>query len=123
MKTGKLLGPLRLVWDRTGTRYPEGPHLYKIRGRYYLMIAEGGTEYGHMVTLARSDSPWGPFEPCPRNPILTHRETENDMPVQGTGHADLVEAGRRELVDGLPGVPARSPATFTTSGARPSSRR
>ena len=92
VKTGKLLGPLRLVWDRTGTRYPEGPHLYKIRGRYYLMIAEGGTEYGHMVTIARSDSPWGPFEACPRNPILTHRQTENDMPVQGTGHADLVEA-------------------------------
>ena len=57
------------------------------------MIAEGGTEYGHMVKIARSDSPWGPFEACPRNPILTHRDTENDMPVQGTGHADLVEAG------------------------------
>ena len=91
-RTGKLLEPLRLVWDRTGTRYPEGPHLYKIRGRYYLMIAEGGTEYGHTVTIARANSPWGPFEACPRNPILTHRQTENDMPVQGTGHADLVEA-------------------------------
>jgi len=42
--------------------------------------------------MARSDSPWGPFEPCPRNPILTNRQTENDVPVQGTGHADLVEA-------------------------------
>jgi alpha-N-arabinofuranosidase len=93
VKAGTLREPLRLVWDRTGTRYPEGPHLYKIRGRYYLMIAEGGTEYGHMVTIARADSPWGPFEPCPRNPILTHRQTENDWPVQGTGHADLVEAG------------------------------
>jgi beta-xylosidase len=92
VKTGKLLDPLRLVWDRTGTRYPEGPHLYKIEGRYYLMIAEGGTEYGHMVKVARSDSPWGPFEACPRNPILTNRQTENDVPVQGTGHADLVEA-------------------------------
>ncbi len=92
VKTGKLREPLRLVWDRTGARYPEGPHLYKIRGRYYLMIAEGGTEYGHMVAIARSDSPWGPFEACPRNPILTNRQTENDVPVQGTGHADLVEA-------------------------------
>ena len=27
-----------------------------------------------MVTIARASSPWGPFEPCPRNPILTHRE-------------------------------------------------
>jgi alpha-N-arabinofuranosidase len=92
VRTGKLLQPPRLVWDRTGARYPEAPHLYRIRGRYYLMIAEGGTEYGHMVTIARSDSPWGPFEPCPRNPILTNRQTENDVPVQGTGHADLVEA-------------------------------
>lgn len=90
--TGKLLQPLRLVWDREGTRYPEGPHLYKIRGRYYLLIAEGGTEYGHMVTIARADTPWGPFQACPRNPILTHRRTENDAPVQGTGHAELVEA-------------------------------
>jgi len=92
VKTGRLLQPLRLVWDRTGTRYPEGPHLYKARGRYYLLMAEGGTEYGHMVTVGRADTPWGPFEACPRNPILTHRQTENDVPVQGTGHADLVEA-------------------------------
>jgi alpha-N-arabinofuranosidase len=56
------------------------------------MIAEGGTEYGHMVTIARAGSPWGPFEACPRNPILTNRQTENDVPVQGTGHADLVQA-------------------------------
>ena len=89
--TGELLTPPRLIWEGTGGRYPEGPHLYRIGGRYYLLISEGGTEYGHMVTLARSDSPWGPFEPCPRNPILTHRDTQMDVPVQGTGHAELVE--------------------------------
>jgi xylan 1,4-beta-xylosidase len=89
--TGKLLTPTRLLWDRTGSRYPEGPHLYKIRGRYYLMIAEGGTEYGHMETIARADSPWGPWVPCPRNPILSNRLTEMDNSIQGTGHADLVE--------------------------------
>jgi xylan 1,4-beta-xylosidase len=94
VKTGKLLAPPRLIWDRTGARYPEGPHLYKIRGWYYLLIAEGGTEYGHVVTIARSRSPWGPFEACSRNPILTHRQTEMDQPVQGTGHADLVEDHR-----------------------------
>jgi alpha-N-arabinofuranosidase len=94
VESGKLLtSPPRLVWTGTGGRYPEGPHIYKIAGRYYLMISEGGTEYGHMVTLARASSPWGPFEPCPRNPILTHRNTTNDQPVQGTGHADLVEDG------------------------------
>lgn len=89
--TGRLLTPTRLIWDRTGSRYAEGPHLYRIGNRYYLMAAEGGTEYGHMEVIARSGSPWGPFEPCPRNPILSNRHTEMDVPIQGTGHADLVE--------------------------------
>src|SRR5262245_26506144 len=91
--SGKLLTPQRIVWKGTGGRYPEGPHIYKVRGRYYLMISEGGTEYGHMVTIARASSPGGPFEPCPRNPILTHRDTQLNQPIQGTGHADLVEDG------------------------------
>ncbi|HVV50253.1 MAG TPA: glycoside hydrolase family 43 protein [Polyangia bacterium] len=91
--SGKLLTAPRLVWKGTGGRYPEGPHLHKIGGRYYLMISEGGTEYGHMVTIARASSPWGPFEPCPRNPILTHRNTPLDQPIQATGHADLVQDG------------------------------
>ena len=88
--TGKLLTPPRIIWTGTGGKFPEGPHLYKIDGRYYLMIAEGGTEYGHMETLARADNPWGPFEPCPRNPILTHRERMHQ--IQATGHADLFQA-------------------------------
>jgi alpha-N-arabinofuranosidase len=92
--TGKLLTvPPRLLWGGTGGRYPEGPHLYKVSGRYYLMISEGGTEYGHMVTIARAGSPWGPFEACPRNPIFTHRNTPLSQPIQATGHADLVEDG------------------------------
>jgi xylan 1,4-beta-xylosidase len=89
--TGRLLTAPRLIWKGSGGRYPEGPHLYRIDGRYYLMISEGGTEYGHMVTIARSDSPWGPFEACPRNPILTHRNTQMDQPIQGTGHPDIVQ--------------------------------
>jgi xylan 1,4-beta-xylosidase len=91
VETGRLLTTPRLIWRGTGGRYPEGPHLYRIGGRYYLLISEGGTEYGHMVTIARSDSPWGPFEPCPRNPILSHRNTPLDQPIQGTGHPDLVQ--------------------------------
>jgi xylan 1,4-beta-xylosidase len=91
LATGELTSEPRLVWRGTGGRYPEGPHMYKVGGRYYLMISEGGTEYGHMVTIARSDRPTGPFEACPRNPILTHRDTQLDQPIQGTGHPDLVE--------------------------------
>jgi alpha-N-arabinofuranosidase len=91
LKTGQRRTETRCIWTGTGGRFPEGPHLYYLNNRYYLMIAEGGTEYGHMVTIARSDSPWGPFEPCPHNPILTHRN-RGFHPIQGTGHADLVEA-------------------------------
>jgi len=90
IESGQLLTERRLIWKGTGGSSPEGPHLYKINGWYYLLIAEGGTEYGHMVTIARSRSPYGPFEGNPNNPILSNRST--DKPIQATGHADLVQA-------------------------------
>jgi alpha-N-arabinofuranosidase len=91
VKSGQQLTETRLLWRGSGGRYPEGPHLYHLRDWYYLMIAEGGTEYGHMETMARSRSPWGPFEGCPHNPILTHRN-DGTHALQGTGHTDLIEA-------------------------------
>jgi xylan 1,4-beta-xylosidase len=89
IKTGKNLTESKFIWSGTGGRYPEAPHIYKINNSYYLMIAEGGTEYGHMETIARSDSPWGPYETCPHNPILTHRNRGSHA-IDGTGHGDLV---------------------------------
>jgi len=86
------VGEERPIWKGTGGQYPEGPHLYKIGGLYYLLISEGGTEYGHMLTVARSRSPWGPFDSCPRNPILSHRSLAS--PIQATGHGDLVQDAR-----------------------------
>ena len=83
------LEDVRPLWKGTGGQYAEAPHLYRIDEWYYLMIAEGGTEYGHMETIARSRTLWGPFEACPHNPILTHRSTSH--PIQATGHADLVQ--------------------------------
>src|SRR5690625_3969660 len=71
--TGQKLTPSRSIWQGTGGRFLEAPHLYKIDGKYYLLAAEGGTEYGHMVTYARGDSPYGPFESYPHNPVLTNR--------------------------------------------------
>lgn len=53
------------------------------------MISEGGTEYGHMLTISRSKHPYGPFESYEGNPILTHRSLNH--PIQATGHADLVQ--------------------------------
>lgn len=89
LKAGKLLEEPRLVWSGMGGIWPEGPHLYKRAGWYYLMIAEGGTSYDHRITMARSRSPWGPFEAHPDNPVLTHRQVP-DHPFQALGHADLV---------------------------------
>ena len=35
------------------------------------MCAEGGTGYGHSVTMGRSKNVWGPYEKDPQNPIVT----------------------------------------------------
>lgn len=88
--TGRKLEESRPVWNGCGGRYLEGPHLYRINGWYYLLAAEGGTEYGHMEVLARGSSPDGPFENSPRIPIVSNRDL-GGYPLQGTGHADLIE--------------------------------
>ncbi|MEJ3750849.1 glycoside hydrolase family 43 protein [Actinomycetes bacterium KLBMP 9797] len=89
--TGQTFGESKRLWSGApGAQAPEAPHLYRIGGYWYLLIAEGGTERGHAVSVARGPAPDGPFEPCPANPILTHRGT--NRPIQNTGHADLVEA-------------------------------
>lgn len=90
INTGAKLRDTELIWKGTGGAFPEGPHIYKTRGYYYLMCAEGGTEYGHMETIARGLSPYGPFKSCPYNPILSHRSLNS--PIHATGHADIVEA-------------------------------
>ncbi len=89
LQTGTRLTEIRPLWPGTGGLAPEGPHLYKIKGLYYLMIAEGGTYSGHMETIARSRSVWGPYDACPHNPILTHRNNHS-LRIQSTGHGDLV---------------------------------
>ena len=66
--TGEVLTERRWLWSGTGGKFPEGPHLYRIGDWWYLLIAEGGTERGHAVTIARSRSPQGPFESNPAQP-------------------------------------------------------
>ena len=51
--TGEVLTERRWLWSGTGGKFPEGPHLYRIGEWWYLLIAEGGTERGHAVTIAR----------------------------------------------------------------------
>jgi xylan 1,4-beta-xylosidase len=93
LKTMTLIGERHGLWRGAlkNAHCPEGPHLYKINGYYYLMIAEGGTEHYHAVTIARSKNIFGPYEGNPGNPILTHRHLGKKYPISNPGHADLVE--------------------------------
>lgn len=90
IETGEKLTPSRTIWQGSGGRYLESPHMYKIGKEYYLMAAEGGTEYGHMVTYARGSSVWGEFKGYPHNPVLTNRNL-GGFQIQGVGHGDLIQ--------------------------------
>ncbi len=71
----------------------EGPHIYKIKGKYYLMAAEGGTSEGHSEVIFTSNHVKGPYIPAKENPILTQRDLPEDRldKITCTGHADLIE--------------------------------
>ncbi len=86
----KLVGARRLIFQGTPLGLTEAPHLYKRNGYYYLLTAEGGTGWGHAVTLARSRDLLGPYELHPDVYILTSRNRP-DAELQRAGHADLVE--------------------------------
>ena len=91
----KLLGTARVIFEGTPLGFTEGPHLYQRGGWYYLLTAEGGTGYGHAVTLARSRDLGGPYEVHPDGPILTSRDRP-ELELQRAGHADLVETQHGE---------------------------
>lgn len=87
--TGEILSDKHLISTGCGGQCAEGPHIYKKDGWYYLMIAEGGTEYAHRETIQRSKAIYGPYTPCPHNPIISHKEYKKSE-IQATGHADLI---------------------------------
>jgi beta-xylosidase len=88
-----LVGEKRTIWGGAlkNCASPEAPHLYKKDGYYYLMIAEGGTEHFHAVTIARSKNIFDYYEGYSGNPILTHRHLGKHYPISNVGHADFVE--------------------------------
>ena len=93
VETGRQLGEIHHLGVGLGGRYPEGPHIYKKDGYYYLLLAEGGTEHGHHVNILRSKNLFGPYQPNPANPILSHFNMKmQNSQIQGLGHADLVQA-------------------------------
>jgi xylan 1,4-beta-xylosidase len=85
-----LVGRQHLIFTGTSIGFTEGPHLYKRDGYYYLLTAEGGTGWGHAVTMARSRALTGPYELHPDTYVLTSRHRP-DIELQRAGHADLVE--------------------------------
>lgn len=90
----RLVGDETVIWRgaQLGVVWAEGPHLYKVDGRYYLMTAEAGTEIHHCVCIMRADSVTGPYEGNRANPVMTHRHLGSEVDVVGAGHADLVQA-------------------------------
>lgn len=89
-KKQRLLGKPEVIFRGTKLGVTEGPHIYKKDGYYYLMTAEGGTEFTHAVTLARSRNLMGTYEVSPHNPILTSWE-KPALQLQKAGHGSLVE--------------------------------
>lgn len=86
----KVVGKAVQIFPGSELGITEAPHIYKRNGYYYLITAEGGTEYGHAVSLARSKKIDGPYELHPSNPVISVRE-DPTAPLQKCGHADLVE--------------------------------
>ncbi|MCD8089335.1 MAG: glycoside hydrolase family 43 protein, partial [Clostridiales bacterium] len=78
-----------LLYYGDNKRAPEGPHIVKKDGYYYLFQAEGGTGLNHRISLSRSRELFGIYEPCPYNPIMTYKELNNPC-IQRCGHGKPV---------------------------------
>ena len=87
-ETGELISAPEMIFFGSARIKPEGPHLLKKDGWYYLFLAEGGTGEGHMETVMRSKQLKGPYESCPFNPILGRRNPLS--PIQRSGHGKPV---------------------------------
>lgn len=112
----ELTGEAHNVWNGAMKQiiWPEGPHLYKKDGYYYIMNAEGGTGPDHAVTVCRSQNIFGPYQNNFCNPILTHRHLGKDYPIKYVGHADLVQTVNDEWYMVMLGV--RPIEGYTTMG-------
>jgi xylan 1,4-beta-xylosidase len=85
----------RVIFEGTPLGLTEAPHLYKRDGWYYLLTAEGGTGFGHAVTMARARDIWGPYALHPDVHVLSARQRP-DSALQRAGHADLIDTQNGE---------------------------
>lgn len=68
--------------------YLEGPKLFFRNGYYYMVSAQGGTagpSTAHMIIVARSKYPTGPWENSPLNPMVRTSSRNEDWWTQGHG--------------------------------------
>ncbi|HBG1252471.1 TPA: glycoside hydrolase family 43 protein [Clostridioides difficile] len=71
-KKKEIVGYPKRIWSGgTDRGCIEAPHITKRGDYYYIMCAEGGTGYGHSVTMGRAKNIWGPYEKDSMNPIVT----------------------------------------------------
>lgn len=85
----RLIGEPKNVWKGSGDFGTEAPHLYKHGEYYYLMVAEGGTEWWHKVIVSRSKNIEGPYETDPQGPCITSQHNPENY-LQKAGHGSLV---------------------------------
>ncbi|MEP3048138.1 MAG: glycoside hydrolase family 43 protein [Roseibium sp.] len=85
-----LFGEVKKVFSGSSHGLTEGPHIHKRNGWYYMTAAEGGTGYGHAVTMARSRSIDGPYELHPNTHLITSKDSP-DAELQRAGHGQIVE--------------------------------
>ncbi|MBN1950293.1 MAG: glycoside hydrolase family 43 protein [Bacteroidales bacterium] len=86
----KLAGPIKNIFRGSEIGKVEGPHLYKWKGYYYLLTAEGGTVLRHASTMARSKNIDGPYELDPKSPLITSYD-DPTLELQRAGHGSIVE--------------------------------
>lgn len=123
---GELLSEPEMIYYGSARIKPEGPHMLKKDGWYYLFLAEGGTGAGHMETVARSRNLRGPYVPCPYGPILSRVNVFNPIGRGGHGKPVMTPDGQWYMVylcgrtvegDTVMGrETAIDPMTWTTDG-------
>ena len=80
-------------WETEGDdMWLESPKLFFYKGFYYMVSAEGGTAgppTSHMCVVARSESPSGPWENSPYNPLVhTYSKSDNWW---SKGHGTIIQ--------------------------------
>jgi alpha-N-arabinofuranosidase len=93
LKNQKLVGERKFLTygHANNAMYAEGPHVYKIDGKYLLIMSEGGSAYNHAVSAHHGSHVLDTYIADQVNPILTHRQLGKDYPIHTIGHADLVQ--------------------------------